>query len=92
MDPINVLVWIIIGGVAGLITSLLVREISLRVVAADVAVGILGGLAGGYILRMLNVIGDVDLTTLNAPSAVIAMVGAVVLLLAFELIRSSQQR
>ncbi len=90
MDPINVIVWIIIGGVAGLIASYLVKTETAAGVAADVVAGVLGGLVGGYILRLLNIIGDVDLAAMNWPSALIAGIGAVVLLLVWEIVRRTQ--
>ncbi|MBC6936256.1 MAG: GlsB/YeaQ/YmgE family stress response membrane protein [Chloroflexi bacterium] len=90
MDPVNLIVWIIIGGVAGLIASYLVKTKTTAGIAADVVAGILGGLIGGYILRLFNIIGDPDLSAINWPSAVVAVVGAVVLLLVWEVVRRSQ--
>jgi uncharacterized membrane protein YeaQ/YmgE (transglycosylase-associated protein family) len=88
MDITTFLVWIIVGGVAGLLASLLVRGTGLGLIG-DILVGIVGGLLGGFIFNLLGLAG---VTGFNVYSLVVAFVGAVVLLLVARLLFGSRRR
>ena len=88
MDLTTILVWIIIGGVAGLLASLLVRGTGLGLVG-DIVVGIVGGFLGGFIFNLLGLAG---VTGFNLYSVVVAFVGAVVLLVIARLLFGNQRR
>jgi uncharacterized membrane protein YeaQ/YmgE (transglycosylase-associated protein family) len=77
---INLIVWGVIGAVVGLtVGRMFRREQTPIVMVYDVVAGIIGGFAGGALLRLLSVIGDAELSTvLSLPSAAVALVGAVV--------------
>jgi uncharacterized membrane protein YeaQ/YmgE (transglycosylase-associated protein family) len=77
-----VLIWIVIGGIAGWLASLVVRGGGLGIVG-DVFIGIIGGLIGGIVL---NALGGAGVTGLNAWSIGVAFFGAVVLLLLIRLL------
>ena len=49
---INLLVWIIVGGIAGWLASLLVQGTGMGIVG-DIIVGIVGALIGGFLLSLL---------------------------------------
>lgn len=77
----NFLWWIIIGGIAGWLGSLVVKGVNVSVLGAIVA-GILGGMVGGWLFSLLNLgagglIGEL----------LVAFVGAVVVLLIYRAIR-----
>ncbi|HLY29670.1 MAG TPA: GlsB/YeaQ/YmgE family stress response membrane protein [Ktedonobacterales bacterium] len=71
-----ILVWIIIGGVAGWLASLLVRGAGLGIIG-DIIVGIVGALIGGFIVSLL---GGSGFTGFNLWSLIVAFIGAVILL------------
>jgi uncharacterized membrane protein YeaQ/YmgE (transglycosylase-associated protein family) len=85
MDTTNILVWIIIGGVAGWLASMVMSTNRSQGLLADILVGIVGGFIGGWLLTALGVGGAV--TGLNIGSLLTAFIGAVVLLALLRLVR-----
>ncbi|HRL13913.1 MAG TPA: GlsB/YeaQ/YmgE family stress response membrane protein [Aggregatilineales bacterium] len=85
MDPINILVWIIIGAVAGWLASIVMKTNAQQGLLADIIVGIIGGFLGGWLLDLLGVGGAV--TGLNLGSLLTAFIGAIVLLAILRLLR-----
>lgn len=79
----GIIAWIIVGGIAGWLASLVVRGTGLGLIG-DIIVGIVGGLIGGFLLSLL-LPGTVKVTGIDLPSILIAFVGAVVLLLLVRL-------
>ena len=80
---INLLVWIIVGGIAGWLASLVVQGGGMGIVG-DIIVGIVGALIGGFVLSLL-LPGAFGLTGFNVTSLVVAFVGAVSLLFVVNL-------
>src|SRR5574341_1710054 len=74
----NLLVWIIVGLIAGFLASLVMRTNRRQGLLMDIIVGIIGGLLGGFLLNLLGIGGGV--TGINIGSIVTAFIGAVVLL------------
>jgi uncharacterized membrane protein YeaQ/YmgE (transglycosylase-associated protein family) len=72
----NILGWIVLGGLAGWLASLLVRGGGLGILG-DIVVGIVGAFIGGF---LVNLLGGVGITGFNFWSFVVALIGAVVLL------------
>jgi uncharacterized membrane protein YeaQ/YmgE (transglycosylase-associated protein family) len=75
---INLLVWIIVGGIAGWLASLVVRGGGMGIVG-DIIVGVVGALIGGFLLSLL-LPGTFGLTGFNLGSLIVAFIGAVILL------------
>jgi uncharacterized membrane protein YeaQ/YmgE (transglycosylase-associated protein family) len=82
----GILGWIILGGLAGWLASHLVRGTGLGLVG-DILVGIVGGVIGGLIISAL---GGTGVTGFNLWSFVVAVIGAVVLLLIVRLFTGSR--
>lgn len=82
------IVWIIIGGVAGWLASLVVRGSGLGI-AGDVIVGIIGALIGGFIV---NAFGGSGFSGFNVWSLFVAFIGAVVLLFIVRLVSGGRSR
>jgi uncharacterized membrane protein YeaQ/YmgE (transglycosylase-associated protein family) len=80
---INLLVWVIVGGIAGWLASLVVRGGGMGIVG-DVIVGIVGALIGGFVLSLL-LPGTFGFTGFNIGSLVVAFIGAVILLVVVKL-------
>jgi uncharacterized membrane protein YeaQ/YmgE (transglycosylase-associated protein family) len=83
MDIANLLVWIIVGAIAGWLASIVMKTNSSQGLLADIIVGILGGLIGGFVLNALGVGGTVS--GLNLASILVAFIGAVILLAVLRL-------
>jgi uncharacterized membrane protein YeaQ/YmgE (transglycosylase-associated protein family) len=79
----SILAWIVLGLLAGFIGSKLVNKTGEGVVL-DVVLGIVGAVVGGF---LFNRFGASGVTGLNVYSLLVAVVGAVVLLVAYHAIR-----
>jgi uncharacterized membrane protein YeaQ/YmgE (transglycosylase-associated protein family) len=75
----TLLVWIIVGGIAGWLASLVVQGTGLGVLG-DIVVGIIGAVLGGFLLSILFP-SSVSFSGLNLTSFLVAFFGAIVLLL-----------
>ncbi|MCC7450746.1 MAG: GlsB/YeaQ/YmgE family stress response membrane protein, partial [Anaerolineae bacterium] len=53
MDPVNILVWIIVGAIAGWLASLVMRTNASQGLLADIVVGIIGAFIGGFVLSLI---------------------------------------
>ncbi len=78
----QVVLWIIVGGLAGLIAEFFVGGSHIGLVGT-VIVGILGALLGGWLLRQLHV----AIGTGFGSEIITAAIGAVVLLVLLRLLR-----
>jgi len=79
----SILAWIVLGLFAGFIGSKLVNKTGEGVVL-DIVLGIVGAVVGGF---LFNRFGASGVTGLNIYSLLVAVVGAVLLLVAYHLIR-----
>lgn len=78
------LVWIIFGGLAGWIASLIMSTDGQQGIILNVIVGIVGASIGGFIM---NSFGEGGVSGFNLYSFMVAVGGAVVLLFIVNLIR-----
>jgi uncharacterized membrane protein YeaQ/YmgE (transglycosylase-associated protein family) len=84
----NIILWIILGGIAGWLASLIVRGTGLGIIG-DIIVGIIGGFIGGIIVSL---VGGSGVTGFNIWSLIVAVIGAVVLLLIVRLFTGGARR
>lgn len=74
---INIILWIILGGVAGWIASLLMKRDAQMGALANIIVGIIGAILGGFLFNLIGLPGD---TGFNLWTLLVAIIGSVVLL------------
>jgi uncharacterized membrane protein YeaQ/YmgE (transglycosylase-associated protein family) len=74
------LAWIVLGLVAGFIGSTLVNKTGEGIVL-DIVLGVVGAVVGGFLFSMLGASG---VTGLNLYSLVVAVIGAVVVLVVYH--------
>jgi uncharacterized membrane protein YeaQ/YmgE (transglycosylase-associated protein family) len=79
MSMQSLLVWVIVGGIAGWLASLALRGTGLGLLG-DIVVGIVGAVLGTWLLSAL-LPGAVSVTGFNLTSILVAFFGAIVLLL-----------
>ncbi len=79
----TLLIWIIIGGAAGWLASLVVRGAGYGLLG-DIVVGIVGALIGGFLSTTL--FGGPGFTGFNLSSFIVAFIGACILLLLLRLV------
>lgn len=82
MNLINVIAWLVLGGIAGWIASKIMGTDSEQGPIANIIVGIIGAVLGGWLARAL---GGSGVTGFNLYSLLIAIVGAVVLLFFYRM-------
>lgn len=80
----GIISWIVLGLIAGFIASKLVNRTGSGVIM-DIVLGIVGAVVGGFISRQL---GYGDVNGLNLYSIVIAILGAVVVLVVYRAVAS----
>ena len=76
----GIIAWIFLGLIAGFIASKLVNK-SGEGFIGDVAIGIVGAVVGGYLFSLT---GNEGVTGFNLYSMFVAVIGAVILLLAYR--------
>jgi uncharacterized membrane protein YeaQ/YmgE (transglycosylase-associated protein family) len=79
----SILAWIVLGLLAGFIGSKLVNKTGEGVVL-DIVLGVVGAVVGGYLFNMMGAAG---VTGVNIYSLFVAVVGAVVVLVAYHAAR-----
>jgi len=84
---VNILLWIIFGGLAGWIASLIVETDASMGLLANIVVGIIGAFIGGWIFDQLGASGT---SGAERPTSLLsfaaAVIGAVILLAIINLI------
>ncbi len=87
----GLLTWILVGLVAGLVAKLIVGGgiggLGLRGIALTILLGVGGAILGGFVASYM---GWGDVTGFNVTSLVIATLGAIVVVVAWQAISSNQ--
>lgn len=83
MDGMGILGWIILGGLAGWVASMFVGTNRQQGLLGNIIAGIIGGVVGGWVFSLL---GGSGVTGFNIWSFVVAVVGAVIVLLIWQAI------
>ena len=82
MDINQLVIWIVIGGIAGLLADAVIKGVRIGLVGA-IIVGILGAVIGGWLLGLLNLnLGDGILVDI-----IVAFIGACLLLLVLRALK-----
>ena len=81
----NLLLWIILGLVAGWIASLIMKTNSSQGPLMDIVLGVIGAIVGGM---LMNLLGLSPVTGFNIYSILVATLGAVILIWLGRVLRS----
>lgn len=81
----NLIVWLIIGGLAGWVASLIMKTDKEQGMVGNIAVGVVGAFIGGFIVSLLG--GQGKITGLNPISFLIALLGSVIFIAILRAIR-----
>jgi len=88
----NLIIWLIVGGVIGWLASLLMRTDGQQGIFLNVIVGIVGALVGGWLLSPLVGAGTINQDNFSLPALLVSFVGAAILLAIVNLIRRGSVR
>ncbi len=84
----SILAWIVLGLIAGFIGSKIVNKTGEGIVM-DIVLGIIGAVVGGW---LFNRFGEPGVTGLNIWSLLVAVIGAIVVLVIYHAIVGSSRR
>jgi len=88
----NILVWLVVGGVIGWLASVLMRTDAQQGILLNVVVGIIGALLGGWLISPLVGVGTINQDAFSLPAMLVSLVGAVILLAIVNLFRRGRVR
>jgi len=89
---VNVVIWLVVGGLVGWVASLLMRTDARQGVVMNVVVGIVGAFLGGWILSPLVGGGTINQADFSALGLLVSLGGAVGLLAIVSLVRKGTTR
>ena len=78
----NIIAWIILGGIAGAIASFITG--TNRGIVGDILVGIIGAFIGGWVVTLF---GGEPVTGFNVPSLLVAVLGSIILIWIAHVVR-----
>ena len=87
----NILIWLIVGGVVGWLASLIMRTDAQQGILLNVIVGIIGAFIGGWVVSPMVGVGTIN-EGISIGSILVSLVGAVILLAVVNLFRRGRVR
>jgi uncharacterized membrane protein YeaQ/YmgE (transglycosylase-associated protein family) len=80
----SIIAWLVLGLLAGWLGSMIVNRGRGEGLLLDIVLGIVGAVVGGFIF---NLLGQPGVTGLNLYSMLVAVIGAVVVLAVYHMLR-----
>jgi uncharacterized membrane protein YeaQ/YmgE (transglycosylase-associated protein family) len=91
-DTMNMLIWLILGGVIGWLASIVMKTGAQQGVMLNIVVGVAGAAFGGWLMSPLTGAGSIGQGDFNPFALLVALIGAVVLLILVNLVRKATAR
>ena len=88
----NLIVWLVVGGVIGWLASIVMRTDARQGVFLNVVVGVVGALIGGWLLSPLLGAATVNQGDFSLMGVLVSFGGAIILLLVVNLLRRGTAR
>jgi uncharacterized membrane protein YeaQ/YmgE (transglycosylase-associated protein family) len=88
----NLIVWLILGGIVGWLASLLLRTDGQQGIVLNVVVGVVGAFLAGWFISPLVGVGTINQNNFSLASVLVSLIGAVVLLAVVNLFRRGSVR
>ncbi len=89
---INLVVWLVVGGVIGWIASLMMRTDGQQGIFLNIVVGIVGAALGGWVISPLVGVATINQGVFSLGGLVVSLLGAVILLAIVNLFRRGAPR
>lgn len=80
----GILLWIVFGGLAGWIASLIMETDGQQGLILNIVVGIIGAVIGGW---LMSIVGECGVGGFNLYSFLVAILGSVVLIAVVKMVR-----
>lgn len=88
----NLIIWLVVGGLVGWIASMIMRTDAQQGVILNVVVGIIGALLGGWLLAPMFGTGTLNSGDFSLSGLLVSLLGAVILLAIVNLVRRGRVR
>jgi uncharacterized membrane protein YeaQ/YmgE (transglycosylase-associated protein family) len=88
----NILVWLIVGGIIGWIASMIMRTDSQQGIGLNIVVGIVGSFLGGWLLSPFVGVSTINQNNFSIAGMVVSLLGAIILLAGVNLFRRGTAR
>jgi len=88
----NLIIWLVIGGVVGWLASLLMRTDEQQGIVLNVVVGVVGAFLAGWFISPLVGVGTINQNNFSLASVLVSLIGAVILLAIVNLFRRGSAR
>ncbi len=85
MDLMSIVIWIIVGALAGWVASMIMKTDAQMGALANIVVGIIGAFVGGWVVSLFGTAPAAG--QLDIPSILTAILGSVILLFLVKLVR-----
>lgn len=81
---INILVWVVVGGLAGWLASIIMKTDAQQGAVGNIVIGVIGALIGGFVMGQF---GGGGFDGFNIGSFLVALLGSIILIAILKLIR-----
>ena len=88
----NLLIWLIVGGIVGWLASLVMRTDAQQGILLNVVVGIVGALIAGLLVAPAFLHGTINSGDFSMPGILISLLGSILLLAVVNLVRRGAVR
>lgn len=89
---INLIVWLIVGGLIGWVASMIMRTDAQQGVFLNVVVGIVGAAIAGFVISPMLGTGTINQDSFSFGSLLVSLLGAIILLAIVNLFRRGRVR
>lgn len=89
---INLIVWLVIGGLIGWVASMLMRTDGQQGMFLNVVVGIVGAALGGWFISPIVGVPSINQGAFSVGALIVSLLGAVILLAIVNLVRRGTAR
>ena len=89
MDGLGFIGWIVLGGLAGWVASMFVGTNREQGLLGNIVAGVIGGVVGGWVFSLF---GGAGVTGFNPWSFLVALVGAIIVLMVWKAISGRTAR
>jgi uncharacterized membrane protein YeaQ/YmgE (transglycosylase-associated protein family) len=73
----GIITWVVVGGLAGWVASIITKTNAEQGLVGNIVAGVIGGIVGGL---LMNLLGGTGVTGFNVWSFLVALLGAVIVL------------
>jgi uncharacterized membrane protein YeaQ/YmgE (transglycosylase-associated protein family) len=89
---INIIIWLVVGGLIGWAASLIMRTDGQQGIFLNIVVGVIGAALGGWFISPLVGVGSINQGVFSVGALVVSLLGAIVLLAIVNLFRRGTAR